>query len=55
MRRLAEEEVQEVAVIIFRVYVQPLAMMTQFRYLGQTMTVTDDGWTEVVGNLRKGI
>ena len=27
--------------------------MTEFKYLGRILTVTDDDWPEVVGNLNK--
>ena len=39
----------------FKVYGQPLAIVSSFSYLGRTLTATDDNWPAVVGNLRKEI
>ena len=52
-RRLAEEEFRESMERVFEAYGTPLENMTAFRYLVQVMTVTDDDWPAVVGNLQR--
>ena len=34
-------------------YVQPLDMVSSFRYLGRILTTTDDYWPKVIGNIQK--
>ena len=52
-RRLAEEELQESSEISFQAYDEPLENVTSFRYLERVLTVGDDDWPEVTGNLHK--
>ena len=37
----------------FQAYGEPLENVTAFKYLGRVMTVSDDDWPAVVGNLKK--
>ena len=37
----------------FQAYGEPLVVVALFKYLGRFMTVGDDKWTVVLGNLRK--
>ena len=37
----------------FHAYGKPMAAVSEFCYLGQMITATDDDWSEVAGNLRK--
>ena len=39
--------------IVFRAYIQPLIMVTSFRYLGRTLVTTGNDCMTVVGNLWK--
>ena len=49
-RRLAEEELRNNLERDFQAYLEPLETVTLFKYL---LTVGDDDWTAVSGNLRK--
>ena len=51
--RLAEEEFKESTKRGFQVYVEPFDNVTVFRYLGLVMTVGDNDWPAVVGNIHK--
>ena len=51
--RLEEEEIRESKEKVFPNYNKPLAMVTSFKYLGQVLTLSDEKWTTVVGNLWK--
>ena len=51
-RRLAEEELRESSERAFQAYGAPLENVTSFKDLGRVMTVGDDYWPEVVGNLQ---
>ena len=53
IRRLAEEELQEISERAFQSYVAPLENVTVFKYMGKVMTAGDDDWTSVTGNLQK--
>ena len=53
IRRLAEEELRESSERAFQAYGAPLENVTSFKDLGRVMTVGDDYWPEVVGNLQK--
>ena len=48
-----KEEIQESTERAFQAYGRPLAKFTLFKYLGQVLTVADDNWPEVIGNLQK--
>ena len=50
---MAEEVVRERAALTFKVYGQPLAMVSSFCYLRHTLTETDCNWTEFIGNLQQ--
>ena len=52
-RRLAEEEIRESSERAFQAYGAPLENVTSFKYMGRVMTVGDDYWPKVVGNLQK--
>ena len=52
-RRLAEDEFRESSERAFQVYGEPLENVTAFRYLGRVMTVGDNDWPVVVGNIHK--
>ena len=51
-RRLEEEELQENLERAFQAYGAPLENVTELKYLGRVMTVGDDYWSEVTGNLQ---
>ena len=51
--QLAQEELREISEKYFQAYVEPLQNVTVFMYLGRVMTVGDDEWPVVVGNLHK--
>ena len=50
---LAEEELSEITERAFQAYGEPLENVTAFRYMGRVMTVGDDDWPAVVGNLQR--
>ena len=52
-RRLAETEIQENMEIYFEVYKEQLKTVPSFKYLGRILTVGDDDWPAVSGNLGK--
>ena len=52
-RKLAEEELQEILERDFQASWEPLETVTSFKYLGRVLTVGDDDWMAVAGNLRK--
>ena len=52
-KRLTEEEALECYVLSFKVYKQPLVMVSSFKYTGWMLTAMDDDWPAIVGNLRK--
>ena len=52
-RRLAEAEMRESSERSLEAYMEPLENITTFRYLGRVLTVGDDEWLKVVGNLGK--
>ena len=51
--KLVAEEVRAIKERDFQAYVQPLNLVTSFKYLGRILTASDDDWPVVVGNLRK--
>ena len=52
-QRLAEEETREILEQAFEAYGGPINNVSAFRYLGRVLTVGDDDWMAVVGNLGK--
>ena len=52
-RQIAEQEAQECAALVFKAYVQTLAMVPSLCYLGRTLLAEDDNYMEVVANLHK--
>ena len=52
-RRLAEEELRKSMEKAFQAYGETLENVTAFRYLVQAMTLGDDDWPAVVGNLQR--
>ena len=52
-RQLAEAELRESTERAFDAYGELLDNLMAFRYLGWVLTVVDDDWLEVVGNIRK--
>ena len=52
-RRLAETEIRESTDMAFEVYGEQLNKVPSFKYLGRILTVGDDDWTAVAGNLGK--
>ena len=52
-RRLAETELQEITEMAFEAYGKQLEAVPSFKYLGRIMTVGDDDWPAVAGNLVK--
>ena len=52
-RRLAETETGENAEQAFHAYGKPMAAVSDFRYLGQLLTATDDEWPAMAGKIRK--
>ena len=53
IRRLAEEELQEISERAFQAYCAPLDNMKTLKYLGMVMTVGDEDWSEVEGIFHK--
>ena len=53
IRRLAEEELREISEREFQAYGCPLENVMAFKYLGRVITVVDDDWPVLVGNLQK--
>ena len=51
--RLAETETTENSKRAFEAYRTPIEIVTEFKYLGRILTVTNDNWTAVVRDLRK--
>ena len=37
----------------FHAYGQPMEAVSEFRYLGQLLTATDNDWPAVAGNIKK--
>ena len=52
-RRLAYMEMRESLERDFKAYREPLENVTVFRYLGRVLTLGDNDWLAVVGNLGK--
>ena len=52
-RKLAKEELQEILERDFQASWEPLETVTSFKYLGRVLTVGEDDWMAVAGNLRK--
>ena len=52
-RQLAEAETRESLEQAFEAYVEPIKNVSEFEYLGRVLTVGDDEWLAVVGNLGK--
>ena len=52
-QRLEEMETRENSERAFEAYGATIEPVTEFRYLGRILTMTDDNWPAVVGNLRK--
>ena len=52
-RRLAETETRENSEGAFHAYGQPMEAVLEFWYLGQILTVTDENWPAVAGNIKK--
>ena len=52
-QQLAEAETQESAEQAFEAYGEPIKNVTEFKYLGRVLTVGEDNWLVVVGNLVK--
>ena len=52
-RRLAAAEVETTSEKAFHAYGNKMWAVTEFRYLGRLMTITDENWPAVAGNLRK--
>ena len=52
-RRLAKTETPENAERVFHAYGKPMEAVSEFRYLRQLLTATDDEWPAVAGNIRK--
>ena len=50
-RWLAEEELRESFDRAFQAYGAPLENVTEFKYLGRVITLRDDDWPAVAGNL----
>ena len=50
---MKEEEAQAGSRTGFWEYVQPVAMVTSFRYQGRILTATENDWAEFVRNIRK--
>ena len=48
-----KEEFREIMERAFQAYGAPLEDVTSFKDLGRVMTVGDDYWPKVVGNLQK--
>ena len=49
---MAEEDLLEIKEKAFQAYIRPLETVTSIKYLGRVLTVADENWLEVVGNLR---
>ena len=54
-RQLAETETRENLERAFHTYGKPMEAVSEFRYLGQLLTATDDNWPEVAGNIKKAL
>ena len=52
-RQDTEEEIRESAERAFKAYGDQLELVPRFTYLGRVMTVGDDNWPAVAGNLAK--
>ena len=52
-RQLTETEARENSERAFEVYGAPIESVSEFKYLGRILTVTDDDWSAVIENLRK--
>ena len=52
-RRMAETELRESTERAFEAYGRPIEAVHSFKYLGRIMTVGDDDWPAVAGNLVK--
>ena len=52
-RRLSETEIRESTEIDFESYGNKLKTVSSFKYLGRILTVGDDDWPSVAGNLGK--
>ena len=52
-RRMAEADLRYSTERAFNAYGKPLEAVSTFKYLGWVMTVGDDDWLAVVGNLVK--
>ena len=50
---MAEAELKESTERTFEAYGKPLENVSAFKYLGKVMTVGDDNWPAVAGNLLK--
>ena len=50
---MAETETRENLERAFHAYGKPMEAVSEFRYLGQILTATDDDWPEVAGNIKK--
>ena len=51
--RLAEAEIRESTEMAFEVYGKHIKLVPRFTYLGRVMTVGDNDWPAVAGNLEK--
>ena len=52
-RRMAEAELRDSTERAFEAYGKPLEIVLAFKYLGRVMTVGDNNWPAVAGNLSK--
>ena len=52
-RRLEEAEIRENLERSFHAYGKQMKAVTEFHYLGQLLTATDDDWPAVAGNIQK--
>ena len=50
---MVEAELRDSTERAFEAYGKPLEMVVTFKYLGRVMTVGDDDWPAVAGNLVK--
>ena len=50
---MVEEELWKSLERAFQAYGEPLETVTLFKYMGRVLTVGDDNWPTVAGNLRK--
>ena len=54
MKRLQDEEAGLSTTVAFEAYVRPLEMVTLFKYLSRIIRESDNDWSVVVTNLKRG-